>query len=579
MSGRGGWRGLALASILITVLVGGCASESGQQAGEHHSGDWPKVLQEFTEGLYQREPTFAVGQGRHEFDGRLPDWSAGAVKEQISWLHRERDRAASFTDLTDRERFEQQYLLSVIDGNLFWLEEVREPFTNPGYYLNGGLDPATYLTRPYAPPEQRMRAFIAYARAVPKAAEQIRANLRQPLPRSFIKYGIDGFGGFPAFYRTDVPKVFAQVGDPSLHQQLTEAIEPAAQAMQRLADWLHTQEAGATDDFALGPRRFADMLRLTEGVTTPLEELERVGREDLARNVESLKQACAAYRPGASVADCIAAMSRDKPAGGVVAGATEQLTVLRQFVADKDLVSIPGTEQASVAEAPPYQRSNSAYIDIPGPYDKGMPSVYYISPPDPSWPKEEQQAYIPGRADLMFTSAHEVWPGHFLQFLHANRSPFQFGQQFVGYAYAEGWAHYVEEMMWDAGFGNGDPELHIGQLTNALLRNVRFVCAIGMHTRGMTQADCEKMFREQAFVDPGNARQQAARGTYDPAYLNYTLGKLMIRKLRDDWTATRGGRAAWKQFHDAFLSYGGPPIPLVRQQMLGADAGTGKDLF
>jgi hypothetical protein len=537
------------------------------------------MLREFTEGLYQREPPVAVSQGRHEFDGRLPDWSAEAINEQIAWLHRERVRAAGFTDLTDRQRFEQQYLLAVIDGNLFWIEEIRQPFTNPSYYLGGGLDPATYLTRPYAPLEQRMRAFIDYARAVPKAADQIRANLKGPLPRSFIKYGVDGFGGFPSFYRTDVPKVFASVTDPDRQRQLAEAIEPAARAMQGLADWLRSQEAGATEDFALGPRRFADMLRLTEGVTTPLDELERVGREDLARNVEALKQACAAYRPGESITECIAAMNRDKPPGGVVAGATEQLTVLRQFVADEDLVTIPGTEQASVAEAPPYQRSNSAYIDIPGPYDKGMPSVYYISPPDPSWPKAEQDAYIPGKADLMFTSAHEVWPGHFLQFLHANRATFAFGQSFVGYAYAEGWAHYVEEMMWDAGFGNGDPELHIGQLTNALLRNVRFVCAIGMHTKGLSQADCEKMFREQAFVDPGNARQQAARGTYDPAYLNYTLGKLMIRKLRDDWTATRGGRAAWKQFHDTFLSYGGPPIPLVRQQMLGPNAGTAKDLF
>jgi hypothetical protein len=534
------------------------------------------MLREFTEGLFQREPTFAVGQGRHEFDGKLPDWSPEAINQQITWLHQQRDKAAGFTDLTDQQRFEQQYLFAVIDGNLFWMEEAREPFTNPSYYL-GSLDPATYLTRPYAPLEQRMRAFISYARAVPKAAEEIRANLKQPLPRSFIQYGIDGFGGFPAFYRGEVPKVFAQVDDPGLKQQLTEVIEPAAQAMQGLADWLKSREASATEDFALGPARFADMLRLTEGVTTPLDELERVGRDDLARNVEALKQACAAYRPGASITECIAQMNKDKPAGGVVAGATEQLGVLRQFVVDKDLVTIPGPERASVAEAPPYQRSNSAYIDIPGPYDKGMPSVYYISPPDPTWPKPDQEAYIPGKADLMFTSAHEVWPGHFLQFLHANRSSFQFGQLFVGYAYAEGWAHYVEEMMWDAGFGNGDPELHIGQLTNALLRNVRFVCAIGMHTKGMTQADCEKMFREQAFVDPGNARQQAARGTYDPAYLNYTLGKLMIRKLRDDWTASRGGRAAWKQFHDAFLSYGGPPIPLVRQQMLGAKAGT--DLF
>jgi uncharacterized protein (DUF885 family) len=172
-------------------------------------------------------------------------------------------------------------------------------------------------------------------------------------------------------------------------------------------------------------------------------------------------------------------------------------------------------------------------------------------------------------ADLLFTSVHEVWPGHFLNFLHSNRSTSKFGQVFVGYAFAEGWAHYTEEMMWEAGLGNGDPETHIGQLANALLRNARFLSAIGLHTKGMTVAQSDRLFREEAYTDPGTARQQALRGTYDPAYLNYTLGKLMIRNLREDWTKSRGGRSAWKEFHDRFLSYGGPPIPLVRRAMVG----------
>ncbi len=146
--------------------------------------------------------------------------------------------------------------------------------------------------------------------------------------------------------------------------------------------------------------------------------------------------------------------------------------------------------------------------------------------------------------------------------------PSIFGRVFVGYAFAEGWAHYTEEMMWEAGLGNGDPETHIGQLMNALLRNARYLSAIGLHTKGMTVAQSERLFRE-AYQDAGTARQQAARGTYDPAYLNYTLGKLMIRKLREDWTKDRGGKTAWHDFHDRFLSYGGPPIPLVRQAMVG----------
>jgi hypothetical protein len=565
----------AIATLLLVALAaGGCEATPPSPGSAAGSTEWTKRLRQFNEGYFALNPTFAVQQGRHEYDGRLPDWSAAGIRAATQWLHAQRTQAETFDQnaLSAEQRFEQKYLLSRIDTELFWLEEAEQPFTNPNFYLDN-LDPSVYLTRPYAPVETRLAAFIGYARTVPTAAGQIRANLRTPLPKSFIKYGVDGFGGFPDFYRKDVPKIFAEVRNPALQAELANAIEPAARAMQDLAEWLTSGLAQATENFALGPAKFADMLRMTERVTTPLTELESVGRADLARNLGALTQACADYLPGATIEACIAKVNADKPSGGAVDGARAQLGTLRQFIVDHDLVSIPGTEQALVAEAPPYQRSNFAYIDIPGPYDKGMPSVYYIAPPDPSWSKADQDAYVPGKSILLFTSAHEVWPGHFVQFLHANRSSFEFGQLFVGYAYAEGWAHYTEEMMWEAGLGNGAPEAHIGQLSEALLRNVRFLCAIGMHTQGMSVANCETMFREQAYQDPGSARQQAARGTYDPAYLNYTMGKLMIRKLRADWTATHGGRAAWRTFHDRFLSYGGPPVPLVREQMLGTSPG------
>jgi uncharacterized protein (DUF885 family) len=303
-------------------------------------------------------------------------------------------------------------------------------------------------------------------------------------------------------------------------------------------------------------------------VDIPLDQLEQIGRADLSRNQAALREACASFAPGQTIEACTLRMQNDKPEGGPVAAARAELDGLRRFVIDHNIVSVPSMVQAQVEEAPPYNRQNSAYISIAGPYEHNLPSVYYIAPPDPSWSPEVQRAFVPGKADLLFTTVHEVWPGHYLNFLHANRSQFLFGRVFVGYAYAEGWAHYAEEMMWDAGLNNGDAETHIGQLTNALLRDCRFLSAIGLQTGRMTQEQSLQMFKTQCYQDEGNARQQAARGTYDPAYLNYTLGKLMIRRLRQDWTASRGGRNAWKQFHDQFLSYGGPPIPLVRQQMM-----------
>lgn len=551
------------------------ASAPAFAGSDSSTAQWPQFLDHFQEAYFAANPPFAVFAGRHEFDGRLPDWSKAGIARQSAWLKAQRKQAQSFTDkkLDPTQRFEREYLLSRIDTDLFWIDEAAFPFHNPAWYLDGGLEPSVYLTRPYAPLETRLKAFTAYLKAIPTAAAQIRANLKTPLPKTFVERGIDAFGGYAKFFREDSPKAFAAVTDAGLQMQFKAAIEPAAQAMQGLADWLKTEQPKATDDFALGRKRFTDMLWKTERVNTPLAKLEAIGRADLARNLAALKDACAQLIPGGTLQACVDQVNADKPQGGPVQGARAQLDELRQFIIDHKLVTVPGTEKALVGEAPAYQRWNFAYIDIAGPYDKGMPSTYYIAPPDPSWPKAEQDAYVPGKDVLLFTSVHEVWPGHFLQFLHSNRSSFTFGQVFVGYAFAEGWAHYGEEMMWEAGLGKGAPDVHIGQLSEALLRDVRFLCAIGMHTQGMKVSTCETMFREQGFQDAGSARQQAARGTFDPAYLNYTMGKLMIRKLRADWTASRGGRDAWQAFHDQFLSYGGPPIPLVRAQMLDEKGG------
>ncbi len=342
--------------------------------------------------------------------------------------------------------------------------------------------------------------------------------------------------------------------------------------MDGLAAWLESEKSRATNDYVLGPERFAAMLRMTEGVTTPLDKLEAIGRADLERNLATLAAACKALVAGKSIPACVAKVGADKPQGGAVAGARDQLSELRQYIVDHHIVTIPGTEQALVEEAPAYRRQNFAFINIPGAYEKNLPSVYYIAPPDPQWSKAEQDAYVPGKAGLLFTSVHEVWPGHFLQFLHSNRSSWRFGQLFVGYAFAEGWAHYSEELMVEEGLAKNRPDLQIGQSLNALLRNVRYLCAIGLHTQGMSVADCEQLFKDKAYQDAGNARQQASRGTYDPAYLNYTLGKLMIRKLRSDWEAAHPGQVR-QTFHDEFLSYGGPPIPSVRTRLMGGAAG------
>jgi Bacterial protein of unknown function (DUF885) len=551
------------------------AAPSPAPAPPASSRVWDSFRDDFLTSYFKAEPALAVSAGRHEFDGELPDWSAAGIAHEISALHAERERAVAFADsaLSDTERFERDSLVARIDGDLFWLETAEAPFRNPAYYIDG-LDPSPYLTRNYAPLEQRLRAYMNYERAIVGAVAQIKATLRLPLARPLLERGLSASTGFADFYRKNAAAAFASVADQTLQAQFKEVNSAAEAAMRDLSAWFAANRKTATDDFALGAEKFTQMLAATERVATPLAELEAAGRADLERNLAALRAACAAFLPGKTVRACVDKVARNKPEGGPVAGARMQLADLKAFIEAKGIVSIPGSEQALVDEAPPYNRDNFAYIDIPGPYEKGTPSVFYLAPPNPSWPPREQHDYLPGRADLLFTSVHEVWPGHFLQFLHSNRYGSMVNRVFVGYAFAEGWAHYGEEMMWEEGLGNGDPETHIGQLLNALLRNVRFISAIGMHTQGMKLAESERLFREQAYVDVAGARQAAARGAYDPAYLNYTMGKLMIRKLRDDWTRNRGGRAAWREFHDRFLSYGGPPIPMVRAAMLGNDTGT-----
>jgi len=534
---------------------------------------WERFVTRQIEAHIDAHPQWAVVQGRHEYDGQLPDWSRAAIEKEIARLHLARDQALAFADdqMNADQLYQREYLVSRLDQDLFWLEKAQWPFRNPEYYfgwLSDSLDPSPYIALDYASLEQRMRSFTLYLQNVPKAVGQIRQNLSMPMPRTWLQLGIDGFGGYAAYFRDDVPAIWAAVENEELQHAFASANARAIEAMQEITDWLKSNRPTATEDFALGADLFREMLWDTERVDISLQDLEAIGRADMARNLQDLNDACAAFAPGRSLQDCFAKMAGNKPKVGSVESAREQLLEIRKFMVQQDLVSIPGTEEAKVDEAPPYARSNSAYINIPGAWEKNQPSVYYISPPNPAWSEDVQADYIAGESDLLFTSVHEVWPGHFLNFLHANRAPFFYGRVFIGYAFAEGWAHYTEEMMIEAGLRKGDPEARIGQISNALLRNARFLSSIGLHTRGWSVEDSKRFFMEEGFQSEGTAIQQAARGTYDPAYLNYTMGKLMIKRLRDDWTATRGGRAAWREFHDTFLSYGGPPIPLVRMQMM-----------
>ena len=559
------------AALFLAFVLAGCHLPTRPDTTD---AAWDAFVTTFLDEHAAIEPGWAVGTGRHEFDGKLADFSRAGIERRIEHARAARERALAFGDasLGAAQRFERDNLVAELDGQLFWLEEGARPWKSPAFYVFS-LDPNVYVDREYAPLAQRMRAYSAWARAVPALLREARENLRAPMPRSYVQLGRNVSGGLARFLESDVPRVFAPVRDDALRAEFEVANAAAAKALKEFDAWLATQEAAATDAYAMGAEKFLRMLRATERVDVPLARLKEMGERDLERNLAALRDACSRFAAGQTVEACVAKVKARKPAEGPVAAANKQLHELRAFIVERRVVTIPGPEVADVKEAPPYRRWNAAYIDVPGPYEKNLLSTFRIAPPDPKWSAAEQAAYIPGICDLLFYSVHEVWPGHFLQHLHSDRSASRIGRLFGSYAFGEGWAHYAEEMMWEMGLGDGDPEVHVAQIINALWRNVRYLSAIGLHTGGMSVADSEAMFRDKAFLDAGNARQQAARGTFDPGYGNYTLGKLMIRKLRDDWTATRGGRAAWQAFHDELLSHGSPPLPLLRKAMLPGDSG------
>jgi len=553
------------------LALAACQADSPREEPETvMSPTWRQFTDEFTERFFAAAPSRAVWAGRHEFDGQLRDVTSTAIRERAAMLREYARRAGeefAAATLDASEELERQHLVSAIEGMLFAVEVAEYHLRNPAWYA-GPLSPSVYVTREYAPREERLAALTAHLEKIPAYLQQMRQTLEPPFPRPFVRTALVGFGGLASHFQNDVPGLFADVADEELQQAFAQALGAAVTALREVETWLELRLEDATDGFALGEERYRELLWRSYRIDLPWQTLKRVAQADLARNLELLRAACQLVDPDITIAECAARVREDKPEEGAVARANQQLPELKERLIAADIIGIPGEENAFVAEAPAYRRTNSAYIEIPGPYEQGLPAIYYIAGPDPEWPPEVQRQYVPGEADLLNTSVHEVWPGHFLHSLYVKRSANQMGKLFWNGMLSEGWAHYAEELMQEVGLGDGRPLLRVGQILDALMRDVRFLSSIGLHVEGMSVETSRRMFAELAYLDPGNAQQQALRGTYDPSYFVYTLGKLIIRKMREDWTAERGGRAAWKEFHETLLSYGSAPLPVLREAMM-----------
>ncbi len=555
------------------VILGCDGKDPEEETASMATSAWQEFTDGFIEQFFAAAPTRAVWAGKHEYDGQLHEVTARAIRDRTAMLQEFARRAReefSAETLSADEELERQQLISAIEGMLFGVEVAEYHLRNPAWYA-GSLSPSVYVTRDYASKGERLAALTAHLEKVPAYVQQMRATLQPPFPRPFVRTALVGFGGLASHFQDDVPGLFAEVEDQELQASFAAALQPAVAALRDVEAWLELRLEDASEEFALGEERYRELLWRSYRIDLDWKTLKNVAQADLARNLKLLRTTCKLIDPDITIADCAAMVRNQKPEAGAVARANEQLPELKEFLLSADIIGIPSEETAFVAEAPAYRRTNSAYIEIPGAYEKGLPAIYYIAGPDPEWPPEMQRQYVPGEADLLNTSVHEVWPGHFLHSLYVKGSNNRMGKLLWNGMLSEGWAHYTEELMQEAGLGEGQPLLRVGQILDALMRDVRFLSSIGLHVEGMSVETSQRMFAELAYLDPGNAQQQALRGTYDPGYFVYTLGKLIIMKMREDWTAERGGRAAWKEFHEKLLSYGSAPLPVLRKAMMAPD--------
>jgi len=523
--------------------------------------------------LMDSQPGTAVDLGHHQYDGRLADVSRQALTAEIAWLKAARTELEAMLGLNERNETDRRLLIAEIRRQLFELDARRMPMRSPLFYTFT-FSLTSYMSRDYAPVEERARAIVRTCEGAGDFFGTAQKNLPEAMPKTWVQTGLLMSRGMVSFVKEDVVPAMDGLTEAQT-AALRAGLAECAKALEGFVAFLELRMETADDDFRLGKDAFLAMLEEKEGLKITREALEAIADADLERNLAAMKVATAKIDDEAPMRAVVERVASEKPAmGKTIELADQQAARMRSFLRTEDVVSIPSDDVAEIEPTPKFMRWNAAFLDGAGPFEeKALPSFYYISPPDPSWPKAKQQAYVPAKTDLLFITIHELWPGHFLHSLHAKTSPSMIAKSFCSYSMAEGWAHYTEEMMWEMGVGDGDPEVHVGQLMNALLRNVRFKSALGLHMGDMTVEASQALFREKAFQDDGNAEQQAMRGTFDPGYLNYTLGKLMIMQLRQDYEAKLGAEYSPQRFHDDFLAHQCAPVPLIRELMLGPDAG------
>lgn len=539
---------------------------------------YAQVVGQVFDAYYRANPTAATDLGLHQYDGQLEDYSRAAVDREVAEISRQIASLSSIDPgtLSTDDRLDREWLLGWLEGRRLYLTEVRTWARDPDYYASGIANSAfSLIKRDYAPAEQRMRSMIERARAMPAALAAARANLADP-PRVYVEIAIEQIDGTRELFRTAVVDAFAEVKDAGLQAELKAANDAVIAALDDYKAWLQKEVLPtARGQYAWGADLYSRMLRATELVDTPLPRLLEIAEQDLKRNQAAFVETARRIDPDRTPLEVLADVQRDHPAPDRLLSTTQDsLDALGRFMTDRRIVTIPpGSPPAQVRETPPFMRATTtASMDTPGPFEQNKMRGYYnMTPPDPSWTKEQIEEFMTVwyYAAISNTSVHEVWPGHYLQFLYTPQYPTMPRKAIYSNANVEGWAHYTEEMLVDEGWKSDDPRYRLAQLQDALLRDARFIVGIRMHTQGMSTAEAEDFFVNEGYQPRPVAEIETKRGTSDALYGYYTLGKLAILKLRDDYRRARGDAYRLGEFHDRFLEVGPLPLPLVRELMLG----------
>jgi len=541
----------------------------------------PHFVDDYLQYLQETRPTCAALDGVHSHDDLLEDLSRQAIDADLRALSGFGRRLADIdpSGLTEIERAEHPVLKDHIRARMFELEEVRGWERNPHIYADTiASSLATQALFSFAPATERARRVLSKLRQVPRLIQAARDNVKDP-PGIFIKVGIETFNGALRFIEHDMPRAFREVDDLHLLGDLADASTEAATAIRSYVDVLETDLGPkARASFRLGRERFEQKLRLEEGLGLGVDRLLAIGERELASTAEAFRVAASKLNGGDPAAAWAKAKAKHPEPGNLIRAAQEQLTELQAFVEKQKLLTLPASEPVVVAPTPDFFRWSSASMWTPGPFEtKPTRAYYYLTDVERGWSAERQVEHLRdfNFGTLWCISIHEVYPGHFVQYQHlrqveskARKSIF-----FAPASYIEGWAHYCEQMMIDAGFGRKDPLVRLGQLQEALVRLVRFVVSIRLHAEDLSVEQGVRMFREMAFLEEANARREAERGAFDPTYLVYSVGKLMLQKLRHDVEAKEGDAFSLRNFHDSLLKQGAAPFTLHRRLMLG-DTGT-----